>query len=247
MNPLASNALRGAAFDIEDCLAKICDRTRMHSWDEDHISYLLMEELSILFSNYRVFFDGWSKIVEWKSYKNRGKIENLHGDIALLLNIQFSTNEVLQGVALLEAKREFEKATFRSLNQTQVNRVLENSPLSQLLLYYRNPIEWPIKWPGSQEWQSSMWVSPLNTVAPLLQQLRPSDNGRIQRVCLPFSMFLTARAFWGLDLDYRQELYKDIAAANSGQDGPDYLGVIDIFYDGQRPIPVAIGNGWEEI
>lgn len=241
------NVNKDIASEIEHVIDAICERTKRHSWDENHISYLLVEELGRLLSDHRVHFKGWSKVVRWQAYKNKGKIENAHGDIALLLNIQFSTKEVLRGVAFLEAKREYEPEMFGSLKLEQVDDILANTPYSQLLLYYRDKLKWPVKWPGSDEWESHMWISPLNSVSPLLRQLAPRHNGKVQRICLPFSMFLTARAFWGLDLDYRQELYDNIAFANQAPDAPDFLAVIDIYYDGQAPLRTALGVTWERI
>lgn len=230
---------------LENILTDICQNSYPHEWDENHISFQLMKKLRELFSNRVIHFSNWSKIVDWQSYKNRGRPETRYGDITLLVNIQFSSGEILKGVACLEAKRDFNSGDFESLNTTQLDRILDNAPYSHLLLYTHKQQVCQLKFPDESTWTSHMWVSPINTATQLLTQTR-IDNWKVLRTCFPFSSFLTSRIFWGHDLHFRQELYDDIV--NGLQKvAPKYLGIVNVYYDGQRPVEVGLSDLWEEI
>ncbi|HEY5326298.1 MAG TPA: hypothetical protein VIJ27_04810, partial [Mucilaginibacter sp.] len=90
--------MRTTVAALEHIFAEICNSAYPHEWDEDHISFTLMQELRSLFSNRVINFQDWSKIVDWRSFKNRGQQETKYGDIALIVNVQYSSGEVLKGV-----------------------------------------------------------------------------------------------------------------------------------------------------
>src|SRR6185437_1935407 len=116
---------------VEDLERRFTDITRGNyplEWDENHITYSLMKEMRSVFTRRRVYYKNFSKYVEWLSYKNKGNTEQAFGDIALLVNIQFSTGEQLRGVAFLEAKRDCEKGNFESIRLDQLNRIHGNAP-----------------------------------------------------------------------------------------------------------------------
>jgi hypothetical protein len=94
--------------ELEERFSKIIHKNHPFGWDENHITYSLMQEMRECFTKRQVTYKGFTKIVEWFSYKNKGRTESAIGDISLLVNIQFSTGEQLRGVAFLEAKRDFE-------------------------------------------------------------------------------------------------------------------------------------------
>jgi hypothetical protein len=239
--------VKATVIHLENMFANLCREAYPHEWDENFISFRLMQELRNLFGNRVIHFQDWSKIVDWQSFKNRGKQETNYGDIALLVNIQFTSNEVLKGVVCLEAKRKFVSHSFESLDTAQIDRIQGNLPYAHLLLYSYDNHDLPLKFPDHSEWRSHFWVSPLNTAGQLLHQVRRSDNLKILRTSFPFSMFLTSRIFWGHDLDFRGNIYNDIAAGNSRLIDPDYLGVINIYYEDQRPVTVSLADIWQEI
>jgi len=129
----------------------------------------------------------------------------------------------------------------------QLDRIYANMPYAHLLLYTYREYDLPLKFPNDREWKSHLWVSPLNTARRLLKQVRPNDNSKVLRTSLPFTMFLTSRIFWGHDLDYREELYKHIVDGNSKLIDPTFLGVVNVYYEKQRPIAVSLADKWEEI
>ena len=88
--------MRRTVGAVEQALTSICANSYPYEWDENHISFQLMQKLREIFSRRVIDFNGWSKIVDWQSFKNRGKQETNYGDIALIVNVQFSSGEVLR-------------------------------------------------------------------------------------------------------------------------------------------------------
>ncbi len=94
--------MRHTVRNLEHIFSEICDNASPYEWDENHISLSLMKDLRKLFSNRVISFNSWSKIVDWRSFKNRGKQEINFGDIALIVTVQFSSGEVLKGIVSIE-------------------------------------------------------------------------------------------------------------------------------------------------
>src|ERR1700752_4639875 len=93
-------------LDIEDVVNQICINEYQGSrWDENNISFRLVEGLQKILDGRIIDYVHFKKKITFKAYKQSGKPETNYGDIALLVNIQFSTGEALKGVAFLEAKR----------------------------------------------------------------------------------------------------------------------------------------------
>ena len=69
----------------------------------------------------------------------------------------------------------------------------------------------------------------------------------VLRTAFPFAMFVSAGIFWGLDLDFRDEILADIIDGMNKIIDPAYLGVINVFYDGQRAIAIGLPDFWNEI
>lgn len=239
--------MRETVFNIESSIRDICTSSFPLEWDEDHISYQLMKELRNQFSNRTIRFQSWSKIVDWRSFKNNGKTETNYGDISLLVNVQFSSGETLKGVAFLEAKRSYDSSNFEAIKQEQLIRIRNNAPYAQVLLYNHQEQELQLKFPDEKTWRSHFWTSPVNTVQELNKQVSKNDNWKLLRTSFPFSSFLTSRIFWGFDLDFRTELYEDIESGLNKLLESKYLGVVNVYYDHQKPVENKIGENWEEI
>lgn len=233
---------------LEQTFNKICTDSYPTEWDENHITFSLMKELRNIFSNRIIHFDSWTKMVNWQSFKNRGTQETKYGDIAIIVNIQFSSGEVLRGVATIEAKRIYNTGNFESIDLEQLKRIKANAPYSHLLFYLSHPTQVNLKFPNESTWTTNMLVSPINTAQELLKQTNPKDT-RVLRVSFPFTSFLTSRIFWGLDLDFRKEVYDDILGGLNSltNSSPKFLAIANVFYDGQNPVEVNLSDLWEEI
>ncbi len=239
--------MRQTVNKLETIFTDICNSSYPYEWDENHISFLLMKQLRELFSRKTIHFQDWSKIVDWRSFKNRGKQETNYGDIALLVNIQFSSGETLKGVAHIEAKRDFNSGNFESVSLSQLDHILSRAPYSHLLLYTHTVQQLQQKFPDESTWKSHMWISPIYTAGQLLKQTTIRDNWKVLRTSFPFTMFLTSRIFWGFDLDFREEVYRDIESGLTKIINPSFLGVVNVYYDNQRPIEVSLSELWEQI
>ncbi len=239
--------MRQTVNKLESIFTDICDSSYPYEWDEDHISFLLMKKLRELFSRKTIYFQNWSKIVDWRSFKNKGKQETNYGDITLLVTVQFTTGEIFKGVVNIEAKRSFNSGNFESVNLPQLNRIVSNAPYSHLLLYNHQEQEFQQKFPDESTWKSHFWISPINTAKQMFSQTGNNDNWKVLRTSFPFTMFLTSRIFWGFDLDFRDEIIKDIESGENKIINPSFLGVVNVFYDNQQPIEVKLSDIWEQI
>ena len=146
----------------------------------------------------------------------------------------------------MEAKRNFNSGNFESIDLTQLDRILGQLPYSHLLLFTHKSTEHQLKFPNEFTWSSHMWVSPINTSRQLLQQTG-NDNWKVIRTSFPFTMFLTSRIFWGLDLDFRQDIIDDLILGINKIVNPSFLGIVNVFYDGQRPVEIKMSDLWQRI
>ncbi|WPQ61265.1 hypothetical protein SIO70_23180 [Chitinophaga sancti] len=233
--------------ELEETFTNVTQGNYPLEWDENHITYSLMKAMRSMFQKRQVRYKGFTKTVEWFSYKNKGKSESIAGDISLIVNIQFSSGEKLRGVAFLEAKRDSSNDNFESMSVDQLERIHAKIPYSHLLLYLHKTQEWPLKFPDESTWRSNMWASPSNTAIQMLKQVSKSDNWRTLRVSLPFSMLITSRYFWGHDLDYREDSYRLALEGLDGIAAPQFLGVINVYYEGQTPDDTRVSDNWELI
>jgi hypothetical protein len=232
---------------LEDIFSEICTNSYPYEWDENHITFQLMKQLRELFGNRVIDFNSWSKIVDWRSFKNRGKQETSYGDIALIVTVQYTSGEVFRGVVNIEAKRDYNSNCFESIDLPQLNRILDNAPYSHVLLYTHSPQRLHQKFPDASTWMSHMWVSPINTAKQMFSQTTIKDNWKVLRTSFPFTMFLTSRIFWGFDLDFRDEIYDDIVSGENKIINPSFLGVVNVYYDHQQPININLSDQWEAI
>lgn len=241
--------MRETVRSLENVFGQICQEAYPFEWDENHITFLLMRQLRTLFQHRVIYFDDWSKIVNWQSFKNRGKQETNYGDIALIVNVQFSSGEYLKGVANLEAKRDSGRDNnFEVIDLDQIERIHGNLPYSHLLLYRHGIETLQTKFPDEATWQSHFWVSPLNTAKEMFGQISARDNWKILRTSFPFTMFLTSRIFWGFDLDFRKEIIYDIEQGINRLVNPSYLGVVNVYYENQQPLRGFVQPDiWEEL
>jgi hypothetical protein len=233
--------------ELEEIFTSVTAGNYPMEWDENHVTFSLMREMRALFPSRTIRYRGFEKTVSWISYKNKGKTETRYGDISLLINIQFTSGEKLTGVAFLEAKRDSDRGNFDEIRVPQLERIVQNAPYAHLLLYAHSAESLPIKFPDDSDWKSHIWASPVNTALPKLRQCEHAENAKILRVCLPFSMLLTSRFFWGLDLDYRKESIELAINGLPNLPAPQYLGIVNIFYRGQAAVEVALPDNWEQI
>lgn len=75
----------------------------------------------------------------------------------------------------------------------------------------------------------------------------PNFGRNIVRTSLPFSQFLFSRIFWGLDLDFRDDIRQDLISGYNKIINPSLLCVVVIHHDGQSPVEIDISDIWEPV
>lgn len=240
--------MRNIINEIEKKISNICvQEYRGNRWDENNISFRLVEALQTIFDGKQINYAHFKKKITFKAYKQSGKNETNYGDIAFLVNIQFSSGEILQGVAFLEAKRLFNSGYFESMDLNQLERLKLNAPYSQLLQYYPKEKNFILKFPEPSDYSSCMWVSPINTSHEIIKQLQLKDNHNIIRTSFPLSQFFIGRILWGKDLDYRKDLYDEVVNGIVSRVNPKYLCVLDTYYPDQKPTRTVVSDFWQKI
>lgn len=184
----------------------------MHSWNEDHITLKLLDELNNTLSQVDLEGEDYRRKIEWESYKLRGQYETNFGDIAVAVNISYRDGTSLEGVAFLEAKkRDWRKTTFGAMNEKQLKRILEHAPRAHYLLYdyeditgFTNAVSfgsevsrYGLYWHGLVTERTSSLCVPLNVA-----DATGFKDTLLYRHGTPFSWMLSNRYFQGLDLEF---------------------------------------------
>lgn len=131
----------GEYFDrVETTIVDVIRKCYPASWDENHISFSLVDELCA--KNRSVSVNGLDRPfrIVWDFRKLRLPEESSYGDIGILVRLTSWAGETVEGVGLLEAKRrDIGKGSFSATKTSQLKRIVKNAPQSQLLLYdYEN-------------------------------------------------------------------------------------------------------------
>ena len=125
---------------LERSITEIVRKCHPASWDENHISFSLVDGL---FDRHRVEtvagLDRSFKII-WDFRKLRRPEETDFGDIAVLVRLTTWASETVEGVGVLEAKRRnLGGSSFAAATTTQLRQIRSKAASAQLLLYdYEN-------------------------------------------------------------------------------------------------------------
>ena len=107
-------------------------------WNEDHITYSWLKSIINLGTSIETHGLGAIR-VSWDAYKQDGRLEEANGDVAFLIQLIFPNQNVLVGVAFLEAKRIYKSGKYTSLKWHQLQGMNILSAYHQLLLYDFEP------------------------------------------------------------------------------------------------------------
>jgi hypothetical protein len=189
--------------------------------DEDHLTRSVLEALveeyeGVELSKDKIVADSTKCL--WDVYKNTKQhgLEQKHGDIGVLVQLHFSKDTVLEGVAFLEAKRIYHdpfnsaKSEFKALDFDQLERVCGNSTCHRTLLY-DCVVEDKVKYAYA-------------LTIPTRHFIALGEKSRdVYDFCEHFSYCLINRYFQGYELDFDPQ---KVAAAKGFLDangGVDYL------------------------
>jgi hypothetical protein len=214
------------------------------SWNEDHITYSITDQLATQLSSVRVSGFDRPFNVRWDPRKLRGTPEHKLGDLGIVVRLNSWSGEQIDGVGLLEAKRRYvDEAKFSAFAKDQLKRIVRNAPSSRLLLYdysqiadfednLRTPLIWhssdPLVWP-----YRSYSVTPYShcvTVPSSLVLATGLKSTALYKYSIPFSVQLCSRYLRGFDLELRQDPISKIEQFINRTGGPRTLLLVAHYY-----------------
>lgn len=200
---------------IERELSEAVQRHYPLDWKEDAITHDLMIRLRDRFRETTLHGLRYPIQLEWEAYKLHGLREQSYGDIGVLLRYRLPSGADIEAAGFFEAKlRARDSAKFLQVRHEQVQRILERSPHTRLLMYDYNavpvlpggsdvdlgfhPHRRPGVWPGHAPVTHGP-VVPLELAAAVNQY----DDG-LYRFAHSFSFQLTQRFFQLHDVDFSE-------------------------------------------
>lgn len=107
------------------------------AWHEDTITHNILRKFRKQLRNLTIKYDKRNFIyTNANFYKNSGNVETKFGDIAIILQISYDDANIIEGVAIIEAKRIYPKTKrFDAVKIDQLERILNNATHSYLILY----------------------------------------------------------------------------------------------------------------
>lgn len=213
---------------ITTALSEILPR----DWDENDATKSWMRALRRELKDVEVTDLGRPYAMEWDTLKLKGKPENLYGDIAVLVRIDYPNGVRTEGVGFIEAKRIYPSGAYDRLDIDQLERMLHGTAHHRLGLYEQSPIEeapYGLAGHGLTSALSRMRESrpPWNRVVaavvptPVALKMRGNQRRDLHPASLPLSYQLCARYLGGYDLDYAPNLIDSVKAGDPG--APEWL------------------------
>lgn len=183
---------------------------------EDFITRTILRRLRDAFPNTKLIHDkvmGGNVRVCWDIFKNTNKlnIEPTHGDIGLLIQMEFKNNTILEGVAFMEAKRLYPQSNrFESLDFDQLKRLVTNSAHHRTVFYDARP---------------GFFNDAQAYGMPSQHVIAIDDDSSTE--LLPYSEYLsyilTNRYLQGYELDYSKDSISNLKNAATDTGGVKYL------------------------
>lgn len=218
-----SNWLKRTEQVITEALGEILER----DWDENDATKSWMRALRRELKDVEVTDLGRPYAMEWDTLKLTGKPENLYGDIAVLVRIDYPNGVRTEGVGFIEAKRIYESGDYDQLKSDQLERMLNGTAYHRLGLYDQTPIEeapYGLAGHGLASALNKMRESrpPWNRVVaavvptPVALKMKGKGRGDLHPASLPLSYQLCARYLGGYDLDYSPNLIDAVKAGDKG-------------------------------
>lgn len=194
---------------IEEVINELVEDVKILNWDEDHITRKLLSQLTTKLSG-SLLSDMENKVVFFTPFKLRKGLEEKYGDIAIIVSIEYTDGDKIEGIAFLEAKKKYkDTGVYSAIKWDQLERINSNAPHSQLLLYdFRNISEFsstglvPKKSPTSTNPMIQLPVTKF-VVIPTNKAIQVKvNNERLYKLSLPLSYQIGYRYLNGFDLDF---------------------------------------------
>ncbi len=197
---------------IEELINELVQEIFILNWDEDFITRKLLSQLAQKLNGSQIT-DLENRVVFLTPFKLTKPVEKKFGDIAIIVNIEYGDGDKIEGIAFLEAKRKYkESRNFDAIKWEQLERICNNAPHSQLLLYdFRDISEFSSTGlvtkksatasnPMAQLPVTKFVSVPINKAIQIKQK-----NERLYKLSLPFSYQVGYRYMNGFDLDYNND------------------------------------------
>lgn len=221
---------RSTPYDIASQIQKTTDEIISNcpsaDWNENLITYKLIENLRRILSHYKL--PGISDIFAenkfyLEAYKLTGEAEQSHGDIAIVITRRFTNGgNPTSGVAFYEAKAsgaaQNNSWQYPSYCVQQLRRLVTNTPKLNYLLYSKESrkignSDWPII-EGQSDYQRELfrhgsYANAMTVDANFLKNCRNIDVA-VSSIGLPFGSHFVDRVLSGRDLDYSRPVNKTI-------------------------------------
>jgi hypothetical protein len=107
---------------VEEVISSQISYCSPRAWNEDHISYSWLGELTRRMPSVTIVGVPDYFKVAWDAYKADGPVEEDNGDIAILVKISFPNGASCEGVGFLEAKRRYVPNRCKNLGAIKVRR-----------------------------------------------------------------------------------------------------------------------------
>lgn len=220
---------RKTPYDMEQLIQGSVDRIINEcpdvDWNENLITYKILESVRNILSNYKVpgFDCEFSEnTFNLEAYKLTGNTEKFHGDIAFIITRRLSQHaEPISGVAFYEAKASASDRNSRkeypSFCTNQLRRLVTHTPRLNYLLYSKNGCHigndnWPII---DDELSRDFWMPNYNRVHAAVVDANFLKNNRrinfaLKTIGLSFGSHFVQRVLSGRDLDYSRTVDKTI-------------------------------------
>lgn len=225
---------------VDELLDKCIRGCYPRAWNEDHITYSWLSELSQAWPSLAPARHG-PVDVSWDAYKMDGALEEENGDVAFLIDLRFDNGNTLQGVGFLEAKRIYESGKFDALKWKQLIGLEANSMNHQLLLYDHDPVQTEFSQFASicyfdchvcgeaQELHCCHGYADKSSaiVVPSVHAIAYEEKGRaLESIGYRLAEQIIMRYFRGLDLNFDKDLVTKVLAGAAG--GAKYLAVATV-------------------
>jgi hypothetical protein len=211
------------AATLEKSITEVIDDAYPHAWNEDHLSYQLLQHIHGSLQS-RPYLRGHERVrVTMECYKQTGGQERNFGDIGLLVTVAHKGAAPITGVAYLEAKRRRERTVqFPEIKVSQAERILRKAPRASFLLYdyeYSTQFVGPL---GYQPWNwreqplitdhvEALPVTKVRTVPIHTALAAQSKDTALYAYGTPLSIQLVSRYFCGLDLEFSKLCVESMA------------------------------------
>lgn len=221
---------------VEEIISSRISYCNPREWNEDHISYSWLGELTRNLPSVDIVGSPSGFKVAWDAFKADGPLEEANGDVAVLVKISFPNGSSCEGVGFLEAKRRYMGSGYDAIKWDQLEYQSSNVANHRLLLYDYEIIE-----PSAENLQTkgycracypapftSVFAAVLPTPHALALHTRSAN---LSHVGTPLSYQICCRYLQGYDLDYSEALVR--AVKQGIPKGVKYLFVAHVLLTGE--------------